>query len=183
MAPTPTGTREQRSGEDVLVLTRRIRASVAEVWATITESDRSALWIGTWTGEPASGTVQFTMGFEGDAAEPEVFTIDSCRTPVHLAVTSAMPYDAEADEENPTVWHVAFDLSDATDGGDVDETIMRFSQTVPDPSWAENIGPGWEYYMDRLAAAAVGADALAIDFDDYYPAQSVFYQELFAADR
>ncbi len=180
MAPTPTGTREQESGDDVLVLTRRIRASVAEVWATLTQSARSAAWIGTWTGDPASGSIEFTMAFEGDAVEPQVFTIDSCRAPTHLAVTSAAPDD----EGSTETWHLEIDLSEASDDdGGPGTTLLRFSQPIPDPSWAESVGPGWEYYLDRLAAATVGADVQAIDFEDYYPAQSRHYAELFIPEQ
>ena len=45
---------------------------------------------------------------------------------------------------------------------------------------AAGVGPGWEYYLDRLVAAETGADVAAIDFDDYYPAQSDHYRAMFA---
>jgi hypothetical protein len=40
------------------------------------------------------------------------------------------------------------------------------------------VGPGWEYYLDRLVAAETGGDVAAIDFDrDYYPAMQEHYRE------
>ena len=44
---------------------------------------------------------------------------------------------------------------------------------------AAGVGPGWEYYLDRLVAAETGGDVAAIDFDDYHPAQSDYYRALF----
>ncbi|RBP64157.1 uncharacterized protein YndB with AHSA1/START domain [Brevibacterium sanguinis] len=174
MAPTPTGSRERHDDGDHLVLTRRIRAARAEVWAALTVPARTAVWIGTWTGDPRSGTVDVTMGFEGDGAEPQTFTIDDCQAPHRLAVTSAAP-GAEGPDE---VWHIEIDLVEAV-SGDNAETELRFSQPLSDPAAAESIGPGWEYYIDRLAAAAVGTDVEAIDFADYFPAQSRYYRDLF----
>ena len=40
------------------------------------------------------------------------------------------------------------------------------------------MGPGWEYYLDRLVAAETGGDLAAIDFErDYYPAMAEYYRE------
>ena len=62
---TPTGTIELRDGKHVLVQTREFRAPIEDVWAAVTESDRLARWIGSWEGDPESGSVQFRMLFEG----------------------------------------------------------------------------------------------------------------------
>src|SRR3990170_2940458 len=59
--PTPTGRREERSGRQFLVMERRFEAPIDAVWAAITEPERLARWIGTWTGDPASGAVDFRM--------------------------------------------------------------------------------------------------------------------------
>ena len=51
---------------------------------------------------------------------------------------------------------------------------------VADATLAEGVGPGWDYYLDRLVAAETGddlaADLAAIDFDDYFPALSEHYR-------
>ena len=41
---------------------------------------------------------------------------------------------------------------------------------MPDPAIAESVGPGWDYYLDRLVAAETGGDLADVDCDDYYPA-------------
>ena len=63
---TELGTIEKRDDHHVLVQTRTFRAPVEDVWAAVTEPERLARWIGTWTGDPASGSVDFRMLFEGD---------------------------------------------------------------------------------------------------------------------
>ena len=40
-----------------------------------------------------------------------------------------------------------------------------------------SVGPGWEYYLDRLVAAETGGDPATVDFDrDYYPAMAEHYR-------
>jgi hypothetical protein len=59
-----------------------------------------------------------------------------------------------------------------TDG----RTVLTFTQPQIDPVEAESVGPGWEYYLDRLVAAETGGDVAAIDFErDYYPAMAEHY--------
>lgn len=167
-----TGRREERHGSPYVVLTRRFRAPIDDVWAAVTEPERLARWIGTWTGDPASGSVSFRMLFEGEEeVEEEIYTIDECTPPRRLVLTSTMPLD----ENTPATWHLELDL--AEHGG---VTTLTFAQSLPDPTWAENIGPGWEYYLDRLVAAETGGDPAVIDFADYYPALSAAYGRAFA---
>ena len=60
-----TGHHVRHEGQDLLVLTRDVHAPVEKVWDWFTEPDRLALWFGTWRGDPASGEVDVTWGFEG----------------------------------------------------------------------------------------------------------------------
>ena len=168
MTPAPTGRRATRNGHDSVVLDRTFRAPIESVWAAVTESDRLERWVGTWTGDPASGSVLFRMNAEGDDVKPETFTIDSCEPPHRISLTSDVEGEAN-------VWHFVLELSEA-DG----TTTLTFSQSVPDAEMAAGVGPGWEYYLDRLVAAETGADVAAVDFDDYYPAQSDHYRAMFA---
>ena len=70
-------------------------------------------------------------------------------------------------------WYLDVDLSEA-DG----VTTLAFSQPDVDPEDALSVGPGWEYYLDRLVAAETGGDLAAIDFErDYYPAMADYYRE------
>ena len=149
MTRTPTG-RIDREGEQwVLTLQREFRAPIEDVWASVTESERLARWIGTWTGDPTSGRVAFTMTAEG-ATEPEEMEIRACVPPRLLEVTLV---------ESEGV------------------TTLTFTQPDLDLDDAESVGPGWEYYLDRLAATETGTDLTAIDFErDYYPAMLEHYQ-------
>lgn len=167
MTPTATGRRETRDGHDSVVFDRTFRAPIESVWAAITESDRLERWVGTWTGDPAAGSVLFRMNAEGDDVKPETFTIDACEPPRRLSLTS----NVEGEE---TVWHFVLELAE-----DAGITTLTFSQSVPDGEMAAGVGPGWEYYLDRLVAAETGAEVAAIDFDDYYPAQSEHYRAMF----
>jgi len=167
MSATPTGRRETRRGHDSVVLDRTFRAPIESVWAAVTESDRLARWIGTWTGDPASGSVRFRMNAEGDEVAAETFTIDACDAPRHLAVTSS----SEGGEQS---WVLTLDLVEV-DG----TTTLTFSQSVPDAAWAGGVGPGWEWYLDRLVAAESGGDVAALDFGDYHPAMEEDYREMF----
>ena len=163
MSVTPTGRIERTAdGNAVLVLTRDFAAAADDVWAAITESDRLARWIGTFSGDPATGCVLFQMNAEGEAT-PEAMEIDECDPPRLLAVTS---------HSGSNTWRLRLRLTDIEGG-----TRLTFTQPGIDPVEAENIGPGWEYYLDRLAAAESGADVAAIDFDrDYYPAMLEYYR-------
>ena len=61
----------------------------------------------------------------------------------------------------------------------------RRARTHPEPAGvtaaqAESVGPGWEYYLDRLVDAETGADPSARDFErDYYPAMRDYYRTQF----
>ena len=59
-------------------------------------------------------------------------------------------------------------------------TTLTFAQNVPDPAMAANVGPGWDYYLDRMVVAEAGGDVAAVDFDSYYPALSEHYRREFA---
>ncbi|MBM7367158.1 SRPBCC family protein [Gordonia hydrophobica] len=159
--PTPTGRRRDTAdGGTYCEWQRTFRAPVADVWAAVTEPERLARWLGTWTGDPSSGSVNFRMLYEGDDMPAEGFAIDECDPPTRLRITTSFPYDSD----DPTHWHLRLDLTEA-DG----VTTLTFAQSVPDPTMAEGVGPGWDYYLDRLVAAETGTDPATVDFADYHP--------------
>ena len=128
--------------------------SVADVWSALTEPDRMDRWIGRWTGDPASGSVLFAMTAEGDV-QPEPVTIVRCEPPKTLEVEMKTP-------DGP--WQISVLLQDR-DGG----TELLFVQRMAEPYDASSIGPGWQYYLDRLGAVVSGT-AIPDVWDDYYPA-------------
>jgi uncharacterized protein YndB with AHSA1/START domain len=168
MNPTPTGrVVRTRRGSD-LVLERVFRAPIEDVWASITEPEHTARWIGPWTGRGAPGeTVELTMSFE-DGATPSQVRIEACEPPRRLLV---------ATDDAAGSWLLEAELSEA--GG---ITTLVFTHHLTDEADATSVGPGWEYYLDLLVAAREGG--AEPDFGDYYPAQSAYYEAAFkAAER
>ncbi len=162
MNPTPTGRLLRTVGGRDLVLTRTFCAPIEDVWASITEPERTARWFGPWSGEPGPGrTIHFTMAFEeGASAEHTMeMTIVACDAPRHLAVHS---------EDEHGSWQLEAHLSEA-DG----VTELRFTHHLDDRANVGDLGPGWEYYLDKLVASREGRPAPG--FDAYYPAQKEFY--------
>jgi uncharacterized protein YndB with AHSA1/START domain len=157
MTATATGRLDTTDGRDAVVFERTFNASRHDVWAAVTESHRLERWFGTWTGDPASGSVQVLMNAEGDDATPETFQIRRCEPPRLLEVHAVNDYGA---------WTLVVELRE-----DAGVTTLRFSQVIEDPEMIESTGPGWDWYLDRLVAAETGGDVSAIDFArDYDPA-------------
>jgi uncharacterized protein YndB with AHSA1/START domain len=126
-----------------LVFRRELEEPVDEVWAAVTEPDRLSRWIGTWTGEARPGaTVLFTMTAEG-AVDPEPVTIVACDPPHGYVVD--MP--DVMDREGPS-WRYEVALEALGTG-----TVLTFVHHLSDPSVTGDMGVGWQYYLDRLAAA------------------------------
>ncbi|ORA26020.1 SRPBCC family protein [Mycobacterium aquaticum] len=159
---TVNGTgRIQRSetGRD-LILERRFNATVEDVWASITESDRTARWFGSWTGQAGVGnTITVRLGFEDEIPESEM-TIVACDPPHHLALTAVDEYGS---------WHL-----EARIRADGAGAVLVFTHHLGETDDASQAGPGWEYYLDNLVAAETGAGAP--DFADYYPALAEYYR-------
>jgi uncharacterized protein YndB with AHSA1/START domain len=162
--PGPTGRIARIDDRLTLFVTRTFPAPIEDVWAAVTEPERLARWLGTWSGDPATGHVTFRMLFEGDRAGEEEMDIRECDEPRRLAVTSRVGQQR---------WYLDVDLSEA-DG----VTTLAFSQPDVDPEDVLSVGPGWEFYLDRLVAAETGGDLASIDFErDYYPAMADHYRE------
>lgn len=101
----------------------------------------------------------------------EIYRIDVCEPPRHLVTRSHTPGEGQPD----TVWRLELNLEES-DG----VTTLTFAQEMSDPAVAENVGPGWDYYLDRLVAAETGADVATVAWDDYYPAQAEHYRAEFS---
>jgi uncharacterized protein YndB with AHSA1/START domain len=172
---SPLGTR--RGGE--LVFTRTFAAPVADVWAACTEPARMERWIGTWTGDPASGEVSFRMTAEGDDVPEEPYLVESCEPPTRFVIRSRDSYPFSPDGSGPQVqWQHTLELSEAEG-----VTTLVFTQVVPDgPLGADmvaSVGPGWDYYLDRLVTSYAGGDLAQVVFEPYLE-RSDAYRELFS---
>ena len=150
--PTATGQREGRAGLTYVVFRREFRAP-----------------IGSWSGDPASGSVDFRMTAEAEDAPIEPHRILECDPPRRLVTESASP------EDDATVWRLEVDLVE--EGG---VTTFTFGQRVQDGLSVESVGPGWDYYLDRLVAAEAGDDVGDVAWDDYYPALAEHYRSAFS---
>jgi len=159
MSPTPTGRLVPTADGVDLVLTRLIRGSVEDVWASVTDSERTARWFGRWEGEPGAGhTIRVQMGFEeGDAWSTA--RIESCDPPSRLEITTS-------DEGGS--WHLEIRLAERGE-----HTELTFVQHREDTEGVAEIGPGWEYYLDNLVASR--EDRPLPSFDDYYPAMKDYF--------
>lgn len=162
---TQLGTIENHGDHHVLVQTRTFRAPVEDVWAAVTEPERLARWIGSWTGDPASGAVEFRMLFEGDEHAAETMEIRVCEPPHRLHLTS---------RAGTETWLLELDLSHA-DG----VTTLTFRQPRVTKEQVGGVGPGWDYYLDRLVDVETGVDPALRDFDLYHPATSAHYVDQF----
>ncbi|MEV0027531.1 SRPBCC family protein [Nocardia sp. NPDC050793] len=164
MTKRPTGRLLPADQGRDLVLTRTYRAPVEDVWASLTESDRTARWFGAWTGKAGPGrTVKVQMAYEEDQPWMEM-TIDACEPPHRLALSAI---------DDAGSWFLDVRLTE-TDG----VTELRFTQhlrTDAEIAQAPQVGPGWEYYMDMFGAALEGAERP--NFDDYYPSMAEYYRE------
>ncbi len=151
---TPTGWLE---GDD-LVLVRRFEAPIEDVWESLTRSERTARWYGTWTGTPGTGnTIKIKMVFEQDGPEAEA-RIDACERPRHLALSTTGQ------------WGVRIEVT-LTQVGAVTE--LRFVHHLASHTPSRDFGPGWEYYLDNLVAARAGQPLPK--FEEYYPSMQAHY--------
>ncbi|MZF88841.1 SRPBCC family protein [Streptomyces sp. SID5643] len=149
------------TGHD-LVLTRIYRAPAEDVWASVTEPERTARWFGPWRGEAAPGrAVEVQLVFE-ESAPWCPLRIEACEPPRRLAVSM---------EDEAGSWSMELLLAES-DG----ITELRLIQHLASTEHLGETGPGWEYYLDMLTAART--DGQRPDFEDYYPSQKAYFESL-----
>ena len=148
MSPTPTG----RLFGDDLVLTRTFRAPVEDVWASLTESDRTARWFGPWQGDAAPGHTIKVQMIQEEGKPWTDMVIDACEPPRRLAISGA----------GEGGWHLEMVLAE-----DAGVTELTFTQHLSGDEGVGEVGPGWEFYLDHLVAYRDGTPPPV--FDDYYP--------------
>ncbi|MFI6391061.1 SRPBCC family protein [Nonomuraea sp. NPDC050547] len=162
MTPRPTARLLRKDAENDLVLIRTFRAPIEDVWASVTESERTARWFGPWEGDPGPGrTIKVQMAYEDQSPWMDL-RIDACEPPERLTVSAT-------DEHGE--WRIDLLLSES--GG---TTRLEFVQHFDSLDGIGDVGPGWEYYLDMLVAAREGSPQP--DFDDYYPAMKPYFEAL-----
>jgi hypothetical protein len=56
---------------------------------------------------------------------------------------------------------------------------LTFAQRVSDPATGRDVGPGWEYYLDRLVATMGDGEVSAVAWPDY-EGMAGHYERMFA---
>ncbi|WP_194860548.1 SRPBCC domain-containing protein [Dietzia sp. SYD-A1] len=162
--PTPSG---RLSDSGAVVFSRRLPRSREQAWAAVTDPARTARWIGPWSGDPASGTVQLTMTAE-DGDPVDDMEVVTCDAPGLLVVRTGSGG-----------WLLTVRIESDDEGGEGGEAVISLEQDIADAESAASIGPGWEYYLDRLVEAEAGRDPDALHFEpDYYPGLAEYYRDL-----
>lgn len=143
----------REDGEVLLRFERHYDVPAADVWSALTDPDRTARWLGRWTGDPASGQVLLSMADEeGTPTEP--VTVDRCTPPTRLDVTMTTG-------DGP--WPLTVLLTETAG-----RTRLLFTHRLAEPYDASAVGPGWHYYLDRLDAVVAGTP-VPDDFTAYHP--------------
>ena len=158
-----TGTVAEGEHGTELVFQRVYDVPVTTVWAHVAESDKLETWIGRWETEESTGRVLFYMTAESDEAEGEECLVRDCSPPHRLVVDPRAPGGT---------WHLSLGIQTTPHG-----TVLTFAQRLGADDIG-SIGPGWDYYLDRLSAVLGGESASDIVWDDYYPALSDHYAAL-----
>ena len=162
MRPEPTGV---ISNGNRIAFMRNFAASVDDVWASVTEPDRLARWYGTWIGDPSTGQITVIMTSEGEH-DGNPATIRVCDPPHRLGLTLT---------GGGEVWQLDLEVDDIGAG----QSTLTLVQTFSGPDIIPMVGPGWDFYLDRLVAAETGSNVETIDFDaDYYPAMEEHYRTM-----
>ncbi|MCY1157874.1 MAG: hypothetical protein MOP51_895 [Citricoccus sp.] len=144
-------------------ITRILPHAVEDVWNHLADPGLLARWYGTYTGDPATGSVRLAMVEAPD--EPGECIIEACERPHRLHVVLQDPAG--------TAWRLRVTLDSADTGAG---TALVFTQPISGvEQMAPDVGPGWEYYLDRLQAALDGGDVDAVDFADFHPHQRDHY--------
>lgn len=170
MSVKPTGHYQQRADGLYLEFDRLFHAPIEDVWYSLTNRNAMKQWVGTYTGSPATGAVKFRMNAEEGYAEDEGWepvSILFCDPPHHFVV------DTGGDAQHMRL------LANLTEQGGL--TAMTFGQRIYPQTDVASMGPGWDYYLDRLVAARTHAPMP--EWDTYFPAFKRHYQDLTVPPR
>ncbi|MFD6896576.1 SRPBCC domain-containing protein [Rhodococcus sp. NPDC060086] len=117
---------------------RAVVRSLGEVWTALTDPESLLHWYGSYTGDPTTGWIRLTMTDQHDSATTDVRVV-RCTPPTGFVV------DIDG-------WLLEVSLHAV---GQV--TTVEFSHRHVPRSQAGEIGPGWQYYLDRLEATLLGS--------------------------
>jgi uncharacterized protein YndB with AHSA1/START domain len=150
-----------------LIVQRRLPVGATEAWEWVTAPARLKHWIGTVKGRPGPGsTVQLTKTAEDGkpTARLEVLECDPPRRYVVEQITDGAR------------WRLRISLAEITASSGEPSTTVFLGHRLHSARLAGEVGPGWEYYLDRLVAAQRGTPMP--DWDDYFPQQRPYFERL-----
>ncbi|MGY1741288.1 MULTISPECIES: SRPBCC family protein [unclassified Blastococcus] len=141
-------------GRRRLVFRRSWPDPAADVWAALTEPERSQRWIGRYDGEHGAGAEgTFTMTAE-DGAPVTQIRLEECDPPRRLVVRFL----------DGMAWRLEVDLAE-----DAGRTTLTFTQVLAADTGVADVAAGWHWYLDRLDAVLTGGEIPA-DWDAFYAA-------------
>jgi uncharacterized protein YndB with AHSA1/START domain len=159
MTPNPTG---RLRGND-LVLTRTFRASIDDVWTSVTSSASTARWFGPWERTPGDDDRKIRVQMAFEEGKPWLDgTIEQCEAPHRLTVRTTSAYGEKV---------LSMKLVEVSG-----TTTLEFVHHQVNRKAIGELGPGWEYYLDMLVASREGTSLPS--FDTYYPAQKDHFTAL-----
>ncbi|NYF09181.1 uncharacterized protein YndB with AHSA1/START domain [Leifsonia sp. AK011] len=145
-----------------LIVERRVPLPAGETWDWLTASARLKKWIGPRRGRAVvGGTVDLTMTAE-EGSPTSTLTLDACEPGERYTVAFGESADA---------WRITISLADLGT-----TTAVYLKQRLANARDAGSIGPGWEWYLDRMLAAIAGTEMP--DFDEYLTVQRPYYERL-----
>lgn len=158
----PTGQVRATADGRQLVIERTFGAPLDDVWASLTEPERFARWYGSMVGEAGPGkTITVAMTAEKEIISEPVKILE-CDPPNGFVVELG-------GQDVP--WHLSVSLAEA-DG----VTTLTFIHTLADDVDATDVGPGWEFYADRLNASLRDGAMPDWDADGYQAALGPHYE-------
>ncbi|GAA4030266.1 hypothetical protein GCM10022247_64200 [Allokutzneria multivorans] len=162
MSRTPTARLFHTDSGTELVLDRTFRAPIEDVWASVTEPERTARWFGPWKGDAGPGQmVKLQLAFEEKQPWCDL-RIESCSAPRQLEVSM---------KDEVGNWRLELALSEK-DG----VTTLQLTHHLESVEGIGEIGPGWEYYLDMLVAAREGTPRP--EFSEFYPEMKPYFDGL-----
>src|SRR4051794_30317567 len=161
---------------------------IADVWAALTESDRTARWIGTYEGERrggGSGTLTMTEGGGGAAGQPMRIREggpppppgrpgeaegggEPAGQPMRI-VECDPPHRLVVQWETEEAWRIALDLTE-----EQGRTVLVFTQVFAPGTDAGDYVLGWHWYLDKLDAELGGGSGPG-DWDTFLAATGPAY--------
>jgi uncharacterized protein YndB with AHSA1/START domain len=144
-----------------LIVSRRFPAPAADAWSWVTDPALVKQWFGSFRASPKPGST-FSVKMLAEDGAPSV----------RMLVLECIPgerYVVESIGDEP--WHLT--ISVAALGA---SSMVFLAHRLGTAREAGGVGPGWEYYLDRLLAARNGTTMP--QFDDYFPSQKPYYERL-----